>query len=676
MRPGWTRVALSRRNLLASAGALPLAGLIRPDAATAQTATMVRPYPLGDFFPETGTQAVVLSPSGQRIAIMQEIGTEAEPHGVIDLISADAPQGERQRIDLGAIKAEAIEWGNDERLLVRVAVTVKTAVRTQTGSNRRLPGIEFTSRRIISVSGDRSDVVVLFQDQRNRLRRTLNMGRVVDTLPDDRDHVLMTTWESDGALGLHKVNISTGRAVLVERGNSNTYAWRTQAGVAVMRQDINARGTMESVFVRPVGETDWRLLKRSRIVDRPEFSWIGETDRPDVVLVSARGETEDTESIRELELGTLNMGPPMVVRPGRDVIGTLKDSAGKFVGGAFYGERLEYDFVDPELAPIHAGLNRFFDNDCDVHLVNIDAARNRFILYATGPAEPGAWFFYDRTARAIVHMGARNTLDVNRLGATETLLVQTRDGAAIEAYLTAPPGARPGPLVVLPHGGPELRDDRSWDRQVQVLAAQGWWVLRPNFRGSGGYGQAFAQQGWTRWGDRMQEDVEDAVAQAIAAKGLDADRVAIMGASYGGYAALMGAVRRPELYKACIAVCGVGDLPEMLAWEEREDDTGGKLIYDFWVKRIGDPAVMRPALEAASPRRRATEFNCPVLLVHGVDDTVVPVSQSRRMRDALRSADKTVELVEIDKFGHADWPASQEKALMTRYVALLRQAFA
>ena len=174
----------------------------------------------------------------------------------------------------------------------------------------------------------------------------------------------------------------------------------------------------------------------------------------------------------------------------------------------------------------------------------------------------------------------------------------------------------------------------------------------------------------------MQEDIEDSVAHAITLRGLDATRVAIMGSSYGGYAALMGAVRRPDLYKAAISICGVGDLPEMLAWENREDDTPGKQIYEFWTKRIGDPAVAGPALEQASPRRRAAEIACPVLLVHGVDDPIVPVIQSRRMRDALRAASRTVELVEIDGAGHADWDDSQEQALVTRYVALLGQAFA
>nr|WP_245161500.1 alpha/beta fold hydrolase [Brevundimonas alba] len=377
-----------------------------------------------------------------------------------------------------------------------------------------------------------------------------------------------------------------------------------------------------------------------------------------------------------MDLTTTALGPPLNARPGRDVAFGLRDSAGNYLGAAYYGDRLEYEFVDPALAAHHRALNRFFDNSCNVHFTDVDQARNRFIAFVEGPAEPGAWFFYDKTARAIVNVGQVRELDPTRLGASEVLQVRTRDGETIEAYLTAPPGGAAGPLVVLPHGGPEVRDTPSWDRQVQVLAAQGWWVLRPNFRGSAGYGQSFAQKGWTRWGDLMQDDIEDAVAHAISARGLDASKVGIMGTSYGAYAALMGAVKRPDLYKAAIGISGVYDLPDVLTWEDRTDDSPGQPIYEFWTKRIGDQSTMGPALEAGSPRRRAGEVACPVLLVHGVDDPVLPVIQSRRMRDALRGAGKPVELIEVDDAGHADWEDAREQELMTRYVALFRQAFA
>lgn len=666
------RAALSRRGLLAGTAALAGMATLPPGVARAQGAA----YPLSEFFKPTMSSGAALSPSGNRIAVAENLGTDEIWRSAIDFLDAADPEGQRRRIELGPVRIGFIDWASDERLLVSVLLKAETSARSQAGSNRRVEGVEYYMRRVVSVNATTGEVVLLFSDQRNRMRSTFDMGRIIDMLPGDPDNVLMAAWEADGVMGLHRVNVTTGAATRIERGGSGTYNWRAVNGVPVLRHDMNSRGTVETIMVRAPGETEWKMARRTRVREAPDFLWVGAGETPGKVLVIARLDTEDVQSVREMDLTTTALGPPMNTRPGRDVAYGLPDSAGNYLGAAYYGERLEYEFVDPALAGHHRALNRFFGNACNVHLTDVDMARNRFIAHVDGPAEPGAWFFYDKTARAIVNLGQARDLDPARLGAGEVLQVRTRDGAAIEAYLTAPPGGRPGPLVVLPHGGPEVRDTPNWDRQVQVLAAQGWWVLRPNFRGSGGYGQAFAQQGWTRWGDRMQDDVEDAVAHAVAAKGLDASKVAIMGTSYGAYAALMGAVKRPDLYKAAIGICGVYDLPDVLVWEDRLDDTPGQPIYEFWTKRIGDRAVMGPALEAGSPRRRVDEITCPVLLVHGVDDPVLPLIQSRRMRDALRGAGKSVDLIEVEDAGHADWEDVKEQELMTRYVALFRQAFA
>ena len=660
---------VSRRFALASG----LAAALAPHAVKAQT---VRPYGTEDLFSFRGDRSVRLSPSGTRIAVLSQIGEAGKPVSVIDLVDASDPEGARRRIGLGSIEAEAMQWGSDDRLLVRVAVTRTTDARAPIGSNIRVSGVEFTSRRIVSVDAANGDMVVLFQDQRNRMRGNLDLGSVTDILPHDPAHVLMTAYEREGVLGLHRVNILDGSAQRIERGSASTVGWETQRGVPVIRYDINARGNLLTIYGRAAGETEWRFIRRSRVIDTPEFTWIGETERPGVALVSSRAEGEDVETVREMDLHTFQVGPPRGGRAGRDVIYGLKDAAGTYLGAAYYGERLEYDFEVPGLAPHHRALNRFLDDDCDVRLTEVSADHNRFIAYASGPREPGAWFFYDRNARAVVPVGTRTQLDPERLAPARRVDVKTRDGASIEAYLTSPPGGRPGPLVALVHGGPEVRDYRSWDRQAQALAARGWWVVQPNFRGSGGYGQAFASGGWKRWGDRMQQDVEDAVAHVIGAHGLDARRVAIMGTSYGGYAALMGAVLRPDLYKAAISICGLGDLVEMLEWEKRQDDTPGQPVFDFWTKRIGDLQTDRPLIESASPRLRASEIVCPVLLVHGEQDRVVPFIQSRRMHEALRRAGKSSELVAIADAGHADWEDDQEKALIGRYIALLSRAFA
>lgn len=666
------RAALSRRGLLAGTVALAGVAALPPGVARAQDGA----YPLSEFFKPTMSSGAALSPSGNRIAVAENLGTDETPRSAVDFLDAADPEGQRRRIDLGPVWIMSIEWANDDRLLASVILKGTTSTRAMAGSNRRARGIDYYMRRVVSVNATTGEVVLLFSDQHNRVRSTFDMGRIIDMLPNDPDHILMAAWESDGVMGLHRVNVNTGSATRIERGGSGTYHWRAVNGVPVLRHDMNSRGTVETIMVRAPGATEWTMARRTRVREAPDFLWVGAGETPGKVLVIARFDNEDVQSVREMDLTTTALGPALNPRPGRDVTYGLRDSAGVYLGAAYYGERLEYEFADPALAAHHRALNRFFDNSCNVHFTDVDRARNRFIARVDGPAEPGAWFFYDKDARAIVNLGQARDLDPARLGSSEVMQVRTRDGATIEAYLTAPPGGAPGPLVALPHGGPEVRDTPGWDRQVQVLAAQGWWVLRPNFRGSGGYGQEFARQGWTRWGDRMQDDVEDAIAHAIAAKGLDASKVGIMGTSYGAYAALMGAVKRPDLYKAAIGICGVYDLPDVLASEERQDDTPGQPIYEFWTKRIGDRRAMGPALEAASPRRRASEITCPVLLVHGADDPVLPAIQSRRMRDALRGAGKSVELIEVEDAGHADWEDTKEQELMTRYVALLRQAFA
>ena len=147
-----------------------------------------------------------------------------------------------------------MEWGNDDRVLVYVAIKGVTAERTQAGSNVKREGVEYTARRVLSVSANDGSAVVMFQDERNRMRGSMDLGRVIDLLPNEPDHVLMAAWERDGVLGLHRVNITTGSADRIERGGQGTYGWQTLGGVPVMRFDINSRGTMQTIYARAPGE--------------------------------------------------------------------------------------------------------------------------------------------------------------------------------------------------------------------------------------------------------------------------------------------------------------------------------------------------------------------------------------------------------------------------------------
>ena len=667
------RGTLSRRGLLASAGGLGIAAAAGPVAAY-----QITPHALEDLYAKDGVKGVALSPSGERIAIIREIHQGGARLSVLDVLDAANPSAPPKRAPLGDVDCESMVWASDERLLVRIALGGRTSTeRTSARSLGSSTAAAVISRRMVSIDPDTGGGVVLFDNEPQRMRTMRNLGSVVDLLHDDPEHVLMMApTQARRINALYKVNVMTGRAEEFERGDFDTIGWETRNGLPVLRYDINAAGNTLEIMARAPGERQWRFVRRMRIAEVLDFEYVAPTEQDDVILVSARQEGEDVQSIREFNLRTGVYGAPVASRPRSDVSGGLTDDRGAYLGAAYWNDRLEYDFAVPELAPHHRAMNRFFDNSCNVRLIDIDRTLNRFLSYVSGPNEPGAWYLYDRAARSFVNLTPRTALQTERLGRTEALDVMTRDGASIRAYLTAPPGGAPGPLIVLPHGGPELRDVMNWDRTVQALATEGWWVLQPNFRGSGGYGLAFASEGWGRWGERMQEDVEDAVDHAIKTRGLDPGKVGIMGTSYGGYAALMGAVRRPDLYKAAISICGDSDLPELLANEQRGDNSPDNIAYSFWSRRVGDPEKDAAALALASPRRRAPEIACPVMLVHGVDDPVVPVFQSRRMKEALERAGKSVDYIEIRGAGHADWEDGVELDLMTQYIELFRRVFA
>ncbi|MBY0568533.1 MAG: prolyl oligopeptidase family serine peptidase [Hyphomonadaceae bacterium] len=201
------------------------------------------------------------------------------------------------------------------------------------------------------------------------------------------------------------------------------------------------------------------------------------------------------------------------------------------------------------------------------------------------------------------------------------------------------------------HGGPASRDTLDFDYRAAFLASRGYAVLQPNFRGSSGYGATWERAGWRQWGGLMQTDVEDGVAALARSGRIDGARVCIVGASYGGYAALAGATLTPDRYRCAISINGVSDLGEMLRVERLE--TGrDSITSDYWRGIIGDGREDRDAIRAVSPAFLADRVQAPILLLGSTDDTVVRIDQSRRMNRALVQAGKTVRFVELEGDDH------------------------
>jgi len=247
------------------------------------------------------------------------------------------------------------------------------------------------------------------------------------------------------------------------------------------------------------------------------------------------------------------------------------------------------------------------------------------------------------------------------------------DGMKIPAYLTLPPGreAKNLPLIVLPHGGPAVRDTADFDWWSQSLSAQGYAVLRPNYRGSV-LNQEFLAAGFGEWGRKMQTDLSDGVRFLVKEGIADPARVCIVGASYGGYAALAGVALDPGVYRCAVSVAGLADLKRMLNWVNAKNWSAKNIEQRYWDRFMGVTGPGDPVLSQISPIDHVEAINAPVLLIHGRDDTVVPFEQSEIMFKALRHSQKPVELVVLDHEDH--WLSRSETRLqmLKSTVAFLR----
>lgn len=632
----------------------------------------VTPPSLYEILKEPDLLDAALSPSGKQIAILGQTPEGSWFKTSILLLDADRLSEPGRRLDLGdAMDIERIAWANDDRLLVWLKREYKMTV---SGPGTAASQTDLTVRRMLSIGADGSKPVMLFENKKKDFKGNTNLGMVVDFLPDDPDHILMQAADYDRYVwALYRVNVVTGAAELVERGSDFTVGWASFGGVTIGRYETNARDTMVTLSTRAPGETAWTPYRKMRRGDhgRIEFDIVGVTEDPNVALVvTGDGQPDGGDAVQTFDLRTRQI-TGLVRKAERPIEDVVVDASGRFFAAAFYDDRLGYEFADPTMKAPFRALDGYFKKSCNVAISDMDRTGARFLLRVSGPQEPGAWYFYDRASKRLDTLGAaRDWLSPERLAAMEALSITTRDGQALRAYLTVPvAGESRRPLVVMPHGGPEVRDYFAWDDWAQALAARGWLVLQPNFRGSDGYGRAFKEAGWGQWGGRMQEDVEDCVAHVVASGRVDPGRIAIMGASYGGYSALMGAVRKPGLYKAVVSIAGVSDLPEMMASEKLEGFDSPSYLY--WKKSIGDPDTDRAKLEAASPRRQAAQITDPVLLIHGKEDKVVPPEQSKIMRDALRKAGKSVEYLEIPDMGHSGWKPQQSQIVLTRAIDFL-----
>lgn len=608
-----------------------------------------------------------ISPNGRYFAYLQDSGTKTVV-GIYDLVGGGSPAG----FSTGGALVTSLRWANDERLLVAVKMTQELR-----GDDRLRDW-----RRLISVNPKGQDAILVFDSQGPII--TVGLTHIAGLAIDDRDHVYMPRWDYTNphvqdtklrkqevaVLGLYRVSVLDDDHDFVKRGGEDTYRWFVdRAGNLVARIDRN-RQLVDTIYSYGSGPTRVATLDMK---DGAEASVAGlAADAKSLVLRTFRG--SNTEGLYPMSLADGSYGSALFVHPKYDVMGAVYDEWTDSVVGATYADDyIRVHYFDAERQKLQKSLETTFPNrNAMIEASSVDGRKH--IVRVDGPRHPPTFHLFDSATWRLDFLGAAYpNLEESMLGDMRKYDYKARDGLDIPAYLTLPPDrdAKNLPVVVLPHGGPEWRDMLEFDWWGQFLANRGYAVLQPNFRGSGGYGWKFRSAGFREWGGKMQDDVTDGVNKLVADGIADPARICIVGASYGGYAALAGAAFTPDLYACAVSVGGVSDLGNFIGHTVAE--TGNRsATVSAWEVLIGSRHSDKARLEAASPYMHADKVRAPVLLIHGANDTVVPIEQSEIMERAMVRAGKKVRLVRLEGDDHYLSLAASRIRVLTEIELFLR----
>ncbi|MFM8518027.1 MAG: alpha/beta hydrolase family protein [Nevskiaceae bacterium] len=452
---------------------------------------------------------------------------------------------------------------------------------------------------------------------------------------------------SNGVNSVLSVDPLTGKWRIIEKGIRNTGSWMIDTeGKIRARVDFYRKDQRQELKVKRGDE--WETVFEHT---DPDFSIVGlgADNQSALALGASGGERERLWSIPFSGGGK----QPLYQDPKHDVEGTVRDIYDRTLKGVRLGgleQRVEW--LDSTAAARVRAIEGALPGR-RIEIFGYTPDGKLVLAYAVSRNHPGAYYLVDfNTNRAELVGQEYPQLAKVPLGKVSNITYPARDGYPVPAYLTMPAGreAKGLPLVVLPHGGPRARDSGvGFDWWSQFVASRGYVVLQPQFRGSTGFGQKHELAGYRQWGQLMQHDVTDGVKHLIDQGIVDADRVCIAGASYGGYAALAGAAFTPDLYRCAVSVAGVSDLVEMLRWEENRYGVESGVVK-FWRKHIGKTSD--PDVAEFSPARSADKVTGTVLMMHGVDDTVVPYVQTEFMETAMKRAKTKHEIFQLKSEDH------------------------
>jgi dipeptidyl aminopeptidase/acylaminoacyl peptidase len=621
-----------------------------------------KPYDIEDFIRKQKFVDIKISPTGEYYAatVRVERKTALAILRRTDnkVIASMSIPGDRTHVD-------DFWWVNNERVLISAAEKIGELERPQ-------PTGELYA---VNVDGKKGEMLVgqrLQDSGTSTLIRTKKAEEVAAYLVDglqsnDKDVIIsVSPFTADPYTRVEKMDVYTGRRQPITRAPVRNAGFLTDNAGNVRFASGEDTDLSSRLYYRTPDDNEWKLINDTRESgfaeyplgfspdDKIAYLQVEQAQGPDAIVAWDIAADKKTEVFRD----------------------DNTDPAPISVEGKLYGVRLmdglpRTHFFDPQstVAKLYRKLEKAFAGE-RVEITSMTADGKLALVLVDSDRNPGDFFIFDSTNnKAERLLGRKEWIDPQRVSEVKPISFKARDGLEIQGYLTAPVGAeaKGAPLIVYIHGGPySIYDTWGFDLDAQMLAAHGYAVLQVNFRGSGNHGHAFTLAGKREWGGKMQDDITDATRWAIQQGIADPKRICLYGASYGGYASLMGVAKEPALYRCAAGYVGVYDLPTMHNDGDVRDSASGKTYINEW---IGPKDVVAKV----SPSRLASQIKVPVFLAAGGEDERAPIQHTEMMEKALRNAGVPVEAVYYPTEGHGFYKLENEREFYGKLLSFFQK---
>jgi dipeptidyl aminopeptidase/acylaminoacyl peptidase len=653
-------------------------GLNLPIAAAQVATAPAKLLPAEAFFKKPAIGSPTLSPSGKKIAMLVPTQSGRIGLAVADIATPDKFVGVAQ---FGDADVRSVSWVNDERLVFDA-------------TDRQAPKGEQFGTGLYAVDADGSDFLWLiertgnFKVVGNPVRRPLpSRYQYARPLLDGSDDVLISRM-IPGAQGVWSTVMM--RLNTRNMATRSLYTGSLPAGVQswVLDQDLDVRAVVTTdgkremaVHWREKGSPGWTELYKIDVVEDVNATMPLAVDRDGQLYVRALNtESKDgTTGLFRYDVKQRKVeAKPLVTLPGFDFDGDLRfDPYTKQLLGVSYAQETGgMLWFDKNVRGLQEAVDKLLPSTNNYLSCSRCVDGKHVVVMATSDIQAPVYFLFDRETSKLTLLGAsRPWLNSTAMVGTQDFTrVKVRDGMEIPVYVTKPKGKGPWPTVVMVHGGPYVRGvEWGFNPLNQFLASRGYMVVEPEIRGSTGYGSKLFKAGWKQWGLAMQDDVTDVTKWAIAQGTADPQRIAIAGASYGGYATMMGLLKEPQLYKAGINWVGVTDIDLLysIGWSDTMNPDSPYVRFGM-PRMIGDRTKDAAQLVATSPLQQAHRIKQPVLMAYGEEDVRVPLPHGTKMRDALiASGNKNVEWVQYEGEAHGWGLEKNDVDFYTRFERFL-----